>query len=435
MKLLLISDLAATGFGRVGRELMARFIEAGIDLRAIGINYRGLAGELAALIARGADTKVIRERLDTLDAEPFTKWILPAASVNPNDGMGHLLVPAAISGGINAPNWTDWKPDMVLAVADPRAMGDKVATSKGAFATLPVWNYVPIEGVSLPPVWRGIWENVDPVAMSDFGQEQLQNLLGRDVPVAYHGVSAAFHEITPSDPGTYRGKPITTKDQAKAAFGWQGRTVLLRTDRFVRRKNYPALISSMIPVLEAHPEALLVIHCAPDDEGGSMAEQVSRIPGSFSLNNSYQHPQVRLTQAHDTFRGLSDDDLNVLYNAADIYVSTTMAEGFGLTLAEAAACAVPVVATDYSAVPEVLGAGGVLARVEALYDNEYGSRAALVDQSDFSQKVSWLIEHPAKRREIGQAGKRHVQKFDWNAAANVFIDLFEAEADKLARAA
>lgn len=435
MKLLLISDLAATGFGRVGRELMTRFLEAGIDAKAIGINYRGIAGEMMAMVAQNADSKALRERLDALDAEPLAKYILPAASADPRDGMGHIMVPVAINGGINAPGWTDWKPDMVLAVADPRAMMDKVTTSRGMFETLPVWNYVPIEGAGLPPVWRGIWDHVDPVAMSQFGRIQLEELLGRPVPVAYHGISSAFHEITPSEPGNYRGKTITTKDQAKAALGWAGRTVLLRTDRFIRRKNYPALIASMLPILAAHPEVLLVIHCHPDDEGGSMAEQVSRIPGSFVLNGAFQHPQVRITAAHDTFRGLSDDDLNVLYNAADIYVSPTMAEGFGLCLAEAAACAVPIVVTDYSAIPEVVGPGALLAKVKAVYSSEYGHQIALVDQEDFTRKVEYLIQHPAKRRDIGQAGKRHVAQFQWNAAANTFIDLFEAAQEKLSAAA
>ena len=205
-----------------------------------------------------------------------------------------------------------------------------------------------------------------------------------------------------------------------------GRTVLLRTDRFVPRKDYPALFRSLGPVLERHPDALLVVHCAPQDEGGIMAELLSKMPGAYMIDDKWTHPAVKLTRAHDTFRGLSDADLNVLYNAADIYVSPTMAEGFGLCLAEAAACGVPVVTTDYAAGPEAVGEGALLARPRDYITNIYAHHWALVDEEDFATKVEYLIEHPAKRRAIGEAGRRHVARFSWDSAAEAFLSMFKA---------
>lgn len=423
MRLLLISDYAQTGFGRVGRELMRRFTDAGLDTRAIAINWRGREGEAQALIEKEASGDAVKALLDQMDNDDLVPRMVPAG-LNRNDGMGLQMTMPACTGQL----WPSWTPDRVLVVADARAMLHRLAQDGGVLGQVPTWNYVPIEGRMLPPFLSAIWEKVTPVAMSAFGQTEIAKLMGRDVAMIPHGVSTTFFPVSPTTPGRYRDQVITSKDQAKAAFGWQGRKVLLRTDRFVPRKDYPGLFRSLGPVLMANPDTLLVIHCAAQDEGGLMAELISHVPGSFVRDGMWQHPQIRLTKAHDTYRGLSDGDLNVLYNAADIYVSPTMAEGFGLCLAEAAAVGVPVVTTDYAAGPEVLGAGGVLIPPRDYFINVYAHEWALIDEAAFATQVQYLLDHPARARAIGAAGLRHVSQFSWDAAASQFLDLFGAEA-------
>lgn len=419
MRLLLCSDMASTGFGRVGRELGARFLQAGLDLRVIGINHRGRGGELLALEQKGAPSSELKAFLDEYDASPLWPITMPAFAAG--DGMGHNLTAPAIRGKL----WKDgWAPDQVLVVADPRAMVFRLRTDEGSLSTLPAFNYVPIEGSRLPPIWQQIWRHVMPVAMTDFGREQLETLLGREVPMIHHGVSPGFYPVSPSRPGGYRGQVITSKDAAKAVLGFAGKTVIFRCDRLTPRKDYPALFQSIAPVLQAHPEVLLVIHCAVDDEGGMLAEMLSHLPGSADINGSWQHPQVRLTKAHDTFRGLTDAELNVFYNAADIYASPTMAEGFGLTLAEAASCALPVVATDFGPAREVLGPDAPLVPYRTLFRNIYAHDWALVDEDAFTKKLMRLVEKPSERRSLGEAARKHVQRFTWDTAANEFLALF-----------
>src|SRR5206468_3134089 len=55
-----------------------------------------------------------------------------------------------------------------------------------------------------------------------------------------------------------------------------------------------------------------------------------------------------------------DEQLPAYYSLADVYVSPSLMEGFGLTLAEALACETPVVAADAGSVAEVVGPGGIL---------------------------------------------------------------------------
>ena len=435
MNLLVISDLAATGFGRVGRELATRLLAMGWDVRVIGINWRGVDGELNAVIGQGTITEQavrIEATLDRMKADPLIDRIMPAGAAG--DGMGHNLTAPALGGTL----WAGWKPDAAVMVADPRAMWLRLLADDGSIgrATIPILNYVPIEGGGLPRDFTRIWDHVTPVAMSAFGQAQLETLLGRPVALAHHGVSDAFRPLSPGDPGTFRGKAVTSVDGAKEAIGYPGRTIILRTDRYVLRKNYPAWFRVLAPVLAKHPEAIALAHTVPiDDIGwGNIWQLISRQPGAQAIGISrtgdaiWEHPQFRLTGWHDSFTGLADDELRVLYCAADLVVSPTMAEGFGLTLAEALGCGVPVIATDYSAVSEVVGPGGVLIPVDRLFTNPYAHEWALVDEPAMTAATEALITRPARRRDLGAAGRRHVGQFTWAAAAAIFDGLLRDRA-------
>ena len=434
--LLVISDLANTGFGRVGRELATRLLGLGWDVRIIGINWRGVDGELNASLGGGS----IREQADRAERrlaemrdDPLTDIIMPASAYG--DGMGHNLTAPAFRGTL----WPDWKPDACIIVADPRAMWLRLVSDEGVIgsAGIPVLNYVPIEGAGLPKSWRRIWQNTTPVAMSKFGQAQLQQLLGRPVDLAFHGVSETFRPLSPGEPGTFNDKVATSRDGAKEILGLAGRKVILRADRFILRKNYPAWFRVLRPVLAAHPDAIAIAHTVPvDDTGqGNIWELISREPGSFETGISprsgdaiWENPQYRVTGWHDSFRGLSDDELRVLYCAADLIVSPTMAEGFGLTLAEAMACGTPVVATDYSAVSEVVGPGGILIPPAAMFTNPYAHEWALVDEPAMSAAVERLISKPAQRASLGADGRRHVAQFSWATAAETFDHLLRGSA-------
>ena len=411
----MVSDSAQTGFGRVGRELARRFVAAGVDLRMLAVNWRGREGEVVGLLRSNPQADV-GAFLAEFDADPLNRLMVPA--ITGGDMMGNAITGKAIDGSL----FTDhWRPEKVLVVADPRAMSERLDLNRAALESLPVYNYVPIEGAPLPKAWQALWTHVQPIAMSTYGQGLLQGLLGRDVAMVPHGVSDAFFPISPRNPATLGGQPIRTKAEAKTAFGLDGKTVFLRTDRFVPRKNYPALFRTMAPVLDEDPSRELVIHCHPVDEGGTMAELVSLLPGAFEISMKWRHPQVRFTGGHDTYRGYPDAMLNVLYNAADVYVSPTMSEGWGLTLAEAAATGVPVVTTDYAAGPETVGPGGVLVQPTAYWTNTQGHDWALVDEGAFTAATLRLANDPAERDRIGRAGSEYVTRFTWDAAASAFL--------------
>jgi glycosyltransferase involved in cell wall biosynthesis len=407
VKVLLAGDLAGTGFGSVTQDLGRAWLAMGLDLRFVSQN------ELGDL------------------PEPFASRTF---SVNDSDGWMAMARKQGVHGLVDGSLWPDgWKPDAVVILGDYIGVRLVVMSSPqsiSAFGSVPTWHYMPVEGIDLPPKWAEMWEVIRPVAMSNFGADQIERITGKRPPVVYHGVDTdVFKPVTPSDPLTVSGRRLRSKADCKAIFmhhpgeSWkatakraEAQKWLLRTDRLMPRKRYPSLLRSLAPVLHAFPDTVLVTHCLSDDQGGNLYDLFSKYP---------EHIRSRMlnTGFHDQAGGASRDILRALYNAADVYV-TCSAEGFGLTIAEAIACGTPVVGLDYSAVPEVVGPAGLLAPVGVLMDSEYGFPWAGVNEEIFGSMVTNLLQNATLRASLGAAGPAHVRDtFQWATAAQQFADL------------
>ena len=111
---------------------------------------------------------------------------------------------------------------------------------------------------------------------------------------------------------------------------------------------------------------------------------------------------------------LSKEDLVRAYNEAQIMVSPSLYEGFGLPAAEAMACGTPLVATTAGAFPEVVedGDSGLLVPP--------GNARALADA------IERLLDDPDLRRRLGQGGRRRiVERFSWRETAIRTLELYQ----------
>lgn len=107
-------------------------------------------------------------------------------------------------------------------------------------------------------------------------------------------------------------------------------------------------------------------------------------------------------------------DMPSLYNGVDILLFPTVREGFGLAAAEAMACGLPIVATDCSALPE-------------LVDNKKGGFLCLPgDAESFAEKINVLAESPGMRKEMGEYNRSKIEKeFTLDRMVNEYKNLFE----------
>ena len=101
----------------------------------------------------------------------------------------------------------------------------------------------------------------------------------------------------------------------------------------------------------------------------------------------------------------------IYYGAADVFVHTSRLEAFGLVVAEAMACMLPVVAARASSIPEVLGKAGLFI--------ETG------DTESLAEAILSLLTNETLRTTLGRKAYERVRKtFTWDRAAQKFHNLY-----------
>jgi glycosyltransferase involved in cell wall biosynthesis len=101
------------------------------------------------------------------------------------------------------------------------------------------------------------------------------------------------------------------------------------------------------------------------------------------------------------------------YNRAELLVSPSIYEGFGLPAAEAMACETPVLATTGGALPEVVAQG------------EAGWLVPPGDAPALAGSIRLLLGDPGLRERLGRAGRQSVlDRFSWRRAAHETADAY-----------
>nr|WP_029898620.1 glycosyltransferase family 4 protein [Desulfohalovibrio reitneri] len=134
-----------------------------------------------------------------------------------------------------------------------------------------------------------------------------------------------------------------------------------------------------------------------------------------------------------------------LFQAADFFVSPSdnPQETFGLTMLEAAACGLPVVASDYDGYRDLVldGETGLLvptlfrehteaddALARVLYDNQYHlllSQTTAVDVPALARAMERLATDPGLRREMGAAARTRAEEYGWSRVVEMHLDLWD----------
>ncbi len=107
-----------------------------------------------------------------------------------------------------------------------------------------------------------------------------------------------------------------------------------------------------------------------------------------------------------------DEQMPAYYSLADVYVSPSLLEGFGLPLAEVLACETPVVTTNAGTAVEVVGPGGILVPPR--------------DPIAFASAVSDLLKDASLRRKLGKRGREYVvSNFSIQTMLHSTLDAYE----------
>lgn len=147
-----------------------------------------------------------------------------------------------------------------------------------------------------------------------------------------------------------------------------------------------------------------------------IGDQISKLPAlRRAVHRHKLHKHVR-------FLGyVADDQLAILYRLASVFAFPSLYEGFGLPPLEAMASGTPVVTSNVSSMPEVVGDAAVLVNpydVDAIVD---GLRRVLTD--------------PVLAAEMRRKGIERAREFSWERSVAQTWAVYQTVAGKSARAA
>jgi len=107
---------------------------------------------------------------------------------------------------------------------------------------------------------------------------------------------------------------------------------------------------------------------------------------------------------------VSKEDLPLIYAAADIFIYISLWEGFGLPVLEAMASGTPVIASNTSSLPEIVGEAGILVDPENIL-------------SIIAAMKTLATDVPLKM-QLREAGLLRAKMFSWHQSAMSLLDVF-----------
>jgi glycosyltransferase involved in cell wall biosynthesis len=231
------------------------------------------------------------------------------------------------------------------------------------------------------------------ITVSQYSRRDIQETLGIPAERIRVVSEAAGPQFRPAE-------DLAALAAARARCGL-GERYLLYVGGFDARKNVDALIRAFARLLAETEEPALTLMLAGD---------TSRLGGATypDWRPLAQHLGVlaRIRSGH-----VADADLPLLYSAATAFVYPSLYEGFGLNPLEAMACGAPVICSNRTSLPEVVGEAALLVNPE-----EDGALAAAIAQ---------VLTDAQLRATLRGRGLERAAAFSWERAARETHAVFE----------
>jgi len=244
---------------------------------------------------------------------------------------------------------------------------------------------------------RGLMRAARVLTVSNATRHDVESVLGIPSPhtrTVYNAPDPAFLDAAP--PAIPR---VMDRYQIDYPF-------LLYAGNIRPQKNIPRLVEAFAVVrgeLADHPQ-LSNLHLI------IIGDEISHYP-------AVRQAVIRSRVEHSVrFLGFVPiETLRCLYQTAQAFVFPSLYEGFGLPPLEAMSCGAPVVASNVSALPEVIGDAAVIVNPENVFDIARGIRDVLLD-ADLRQRVI------AK-------GYAQARRFSWRDTASQVLETYREIAD------
>lgn len=225
------------------------------------------------------------------------------------------------------------------------------------------------------------------IAISNFTKTRIIetcNVPENKISVVYNGVDKRFN---PEEPEVI--------EKAKKKMGIGSARYILSLGSIEPRKNLTRLIQAWRQIESTIPDDIWLVLA-----GGAGAK---RIYENVELENL---PARVLVPGH-----VEDNLLPALYSGAIAMAYVSLYEGFGLPALEAMACGCPVITSNTTALPEVVGHAAFTVNPHEV--------------SDIAEKLLQIIYNKDLRIELSQIGKERASEFSWEKTAEKTLNILK----------
>ena len=317
---------ALTGFGRVSLNLFTRW-NVPVDVWSIGFEGHGY--------------KVLA------DSHPNIT-LIPAGNQDWNSVPRLTAFLKQLSSGNYTHVFILMDPDAVSANEFPREL-KRLCREKKIQSVI----YYPVDAPLLPPC--GIIDAVDTaITFTEYGAQETRKALGRSLfPVAVipHGIDPHFTPVTPAEREKYRNEFQVVDASYKVAadgvpkmkpFLKPGDFLILNVNKNEWRKDPLRSLEILKGLRDAGVPAKLVMRMSP-----------TSFAGGVHLERAAEQMGLKLDEHWAHIGPVPEEHLRGLYGAADLYLTTSLGEGWGLGVTEALACGTPVALPSHTSLYEI----------------------------------------------------------------------------------
>lgn len=189
--------------------------------------------------------------------------------------------------------------------------------------------------------------------------------------------------------------------QIRKQLGIDNKMVLTFTASYHPRKGHKYLLESVGMLKKKYPDVIILLI-----GDGILKANLEALTKQLHLEDNVRFLGYRT-------------DIPELLNATDIYVHSSVEEGFGIAIIEAMAAGLPVIATNVGGIPEIIT------------HNKNGILVPPEDPQALSSAMSDLIDHPDKRKTLAESGRRHVgANFTDETMVNKYREVYRSNVGK-----
>ena len=407
-RVLMLADFAcATGFAQVAQNVVLQLLkdqDYQYQIDIVAINYHGTPNEW-------------------FNVYPTVR-LLPAALISNGDLFGRNGYLNMLSSGAYDLSWVLQDTFNIEQIGDriKEIRTDLITNGKKVFKLI---FYFPIDA---QPKENWINKSVSladvPVVYTHYGYEECikhdPSLVGR-LKVIPHGTD--INVFKPMD-------KETVKDFRHKYFMGLADDKFLVTNinRNQPRKDIARTMQAFRLFKNQAPEALLYLHMKNMD----VAYTLDEVARNFKLipNEDYIVPKD-----FDENQGVIPEVVNLIYNSSDCLLTTTLGEGWGLSITEAMATKTPVIAPNNTAITEILADGrgllvenGKTISEWIVLSNDNERIRPLVHIPDLVDKLMWLRNNKDSQEVndmVEKAYNQVTQNWTWDQVGEQWRQVFK----------